>query len=765
MEQFQSLKDRLLVLNTDILTVLDNSAIPTDIADNAFDGWRTTCQTTRKQVAEGIVRIAVVGPIKSGKSTIVNSLFQGDYLKRGAGVVTSIVTKARGGNRLGAKLFFKSWPDINAEIARAVIMLPAIKVPAEKSAPDKGSPSKETLETLDIRDDDTRRMLAQALAELPRESLIARDSRNINSVMLSNYLDGYDDVQSIIGDTIETREFGKDEFPRHRDFVADDRLAVYLKDVQLEINFPAMDPGIEIADCQGSDSPNPLHLAKIQDYLLITNLIVYVVSSRTGLRQADINFLTMIDRMGIADHLLFVVNCDFNEHESQESMDALIKRITDEIALIKPDPEVHAFSGLFHLFQSQPVEALSDKDARMLEQWREYTTFIETSEKRRQVFETSLRQKLNLRRYSLLLKNHAERLSLIASGLRQWAAANLSMLAENEESAQTIFTNTQQHRVRLERAGAMLKNTMEGSARKLKKDLKAEIDKFFDPHAGEVLPDITGFIKTYSVDLVKYEASLTTSGFSNTLYMVFQEFRQHLDAFIAETINPKIMGFVKKQEGKISEYFEVIAASYDIMARDALSEYRNAMTDLGLATSMEDQPRLQVRDLELIKQQWEVALPPAVFTMNYTGKIRTEAIMRLGVYSMGTLFKKIFKRPVKNEKEGELRALKDGMARVKNETEKSIAFHFKSYRENIKFQYVLKLTDAVSESFYKTVLDRFGAYGADLSKIREAVSERRVDKEQVAGTLRQVEATSSEAHAGVRQLIKEIEATESAGTP
>jgi GTPase SAR1 family protein len=747
MRRFKILKDRLLALNADILNILDNAQIPDGIADSAFQEWRATCLSIDQQTAEDVVRIAVVGPIKSGKSTIVNALFRGDYLKRGAGVVTSMVTRARSGDQLVANLFFKPWADINADLSRAVIMLPAMKVDSDTDG-------------LDIRNSDTRLSLSQALANLPRESLIARDSRNINSVLLSNYLAGYDRVQSIISDEIGTRRFTQDDFGKHREFVADDGLAVYLKDIQLEINSGNLDASIEIADCQGSDSPNPLHLAKIQDYLLITNLIVYVISSRTGVRQADINFLSMIDRMGISDNLLFVVNCDFNEHESQEALDGLIQRVTEEIGLIKLSPEVHAFSGLFHLFRDQGESSLSEKDARMLEQWRQDGTFVAASEKRRRIFEDTLRHKLNRRRYSLLLKNHTERLSLVASGLHQWAAANLSMLAENEESAQATFASTKRHKERLERAGAMFKNTLDGSARKLKKDLKSEIDRFFDPRSGEVLPEVSGFIRNYTVDLDKYESSVITSGFSNTLYMIFQEFKQNLDSFMAKTINPKIMGFVKKQEGAISDYFEVIAGSYDVMARDALTEYRRAMTDLGLAANMEEQQSLKMHDLELIKKQWQLQLPPAVFIMNYTGKIRTEAVMRLGVYSIGKMVKKLFKRPIKKEKEGELRALKDGMGRIKHETEASLTFHFKSYRENIKFQYVLKLAEAVSESFYKTVLDRFSAYSADLSNIRQAVSERRVDKEQLAGILESIKQASSEAHEEIRRLIAEIETAE-----
>ncbi|MFP4444813.1 MAG: dynamin family protein [Desulfosudaceae bacterium] len=747
MHQYNDLKTRLLALSDDVLRRIETAEAAAGVSDATFTGWKNTCRSIQRQVAEDIVRVAVVGPIKSGKSTIVNALFGKDYLKRGAGVITAMVTKARRGEHLRATLFFKSWQEVNAEIARAVVMLPSTRLAGDGEDPD-------------IRDDDVRADLARFVDELPREYLIARDSRNINSVLLANYLEGYEAVRDIVAEETVTRVFEREEFARHRDFVADDRLAVYLKDIQLDIDAGDMDPSIEIADCQGSDSPNPLHLAKIQDYLLVTNLIVYVISSRTGIRQADINFLTMIRRMGIADNLLFVINCDFNEHESLDGLRALVRRIADEISLIQPDPEVHVFSGLYNLFRAIGKEALSEKDARMLAQWELETELAAYSDGGTRAFADSLYYQLNRRRYALLLKNHVGRFSLVASGLHQWAAANLGMLAEDEQSAAAIIERTRQHREKLDQAGDLFKSTLEGFSRKLKKELKAECDRFFDARAGEVLPDVLAFIKGWKADLGKYESSLMTSGFSNTLYMVFQEFKQALDTFMTKTINPRLMGFVKKMENRIGDYFESIAASYDAMARDALNEYKNGMEQVGMEMEAVRQPSIKARDLALIKSQHRIELPAAEFIMNYTHKIRTEAIMRLGVYSAGRLFKKLFKRPAAQDRAYELRALKDGITRIKHETEKTIIFHFKNYRENIKFQYVFRLIDGVAEGFYEAVQDRFSTYSADIINLQNALSEKRVDKEQLSAILHQTKEEAAAAMDGIAELAGQIEATD-----
>ncbi len=740
---YAELKTRALKLEDELSGLVDRAGAVPGVADDFFKGWKKTCQRIRRQLDDEIVRVAVVGPIKSGKSTVVNAFFKGDYLKRGAGVITSMVTKVRSGERLRATLVLKSWEEVNSDIERAVVMLPSIKLPPEGGR-------------LDIRDHDVRQKLNAAIENLPREYLITKDSRNMSSVLLSNYLAGYDDVADLIGENARTLVFEQDRFAMHRDFAGSDRLSVYLKDIRLDIDSVDMDRSIEIADCQGSDSPNPLHLARIQDYLLLTNLTVYVISSRIGIRQADINFLSMIDSMGISDNLVFVVNCDLDEHEDLHGLTALAGRIKEEISLIRPDPEVYVFSALLNLFRALGSGKIGEKDARRLERWeleKEMTAFCD---KGWHEFETSLYHNLNSRRCSLLIRNNADRLLLVASGLEQWALANVGMLKEDEQSAAAIFESTKKQKEKLERAGELLKSTLDGFSRKLKKELRAEIDRFFDPRAGDVAPEVTSFIRNYKVELGKYEAGLSMAGFSNTLYMVFQEFRQALDVFMAKSVNPRIMGFIKKLEGRIGEYFGSIAESYDGMVRDAIAEYGNAMKDLGVPVRAYSQGPLKVRDISVVKSNSGIDLPSSVLVMNYTGKIRTEAVMRLGVYSVGKLFKKLLKKPPKREKEWEIKALKDGISRIKSETEKTMLFHFKNYRENIKFQYVFRLVDAVSESFYNTVLDRFRAYSADISSIREAVSERRIDKEQAASLLNDIASEALRCREEIARLKQDV---------
>ncbi len=251
MDTYNTLKDDVLHINRDVTMLFSTAKSIPGMADFSFGEWETACDQLPRRLNEDIIRVAIVGPIKSGKSTFLNSIFKGEFVKRGAGVITSIVTRVRNGEHLRAKLFFKSWDEINAEMEQALVLFPSENWRSENSR-------------FDIRQSKDRHDLKQALGELSADQLITRSTRNINNVLLTSYLKGYDAVPPLLSAENAIQLYENDRFADHKAFVGNETLAVYLKDVLLDINTGGVKPNIEIADCQGSDSSNPLHLAMIR---------------------------------------------------------------------------------------------------------------------------------------------------------------------------------------------------------------------------------------------------------------------------------------------------------------------------------------------------------------------------------------------------------------------------------------------------------------------------------------------------------------------
>ncbi len=742
MDTYSTLKNEILNINRDVSLLFATAKSIPGMADYSFGEWEKTCKHLPRQLAEDTVRVAIVGPIKSGKSTFLNSVFKDEYVKRGAGVITSIVTRVRKGEQLRAKLFFKSWSEVNAEMEQALVLFPSLNWRSENAA-------------IDIRQENDRNELKRALSELSADRLITQSSRNLNSVILSSYLKGYDTVNSLLTTENVVRLYEGDRFAEHRAFVGNETLAVYLKDVLLEISSGSMESNIEIADCQGSDSSNPLHLALIQDYLLLTHQIIYVVSSRTGLREADIRFLSMIKNMGILENIVFVVNFDFSEHESIDDLKSLVNRVREELSMIKPDPDVYTLSALYNLFSAHP-KSLSDKDRPRFEQWNTDSKFVELSNRETALFESFFYDRLARKRYTLLLKNHIERLGVILSGLADWIGLNRDVLTRDADSMTDALGKIKSHQQRIDKIRSAIKKTLNGAISDIKKELQRDTHRFFDGHPGNVAGNLENFIHTYTFSPEKYQESLKNADFSQTLYLVFQEFKQSIDTYITESINPEVIRFLQAREKRIREYFAALIVPFDTMIEDAYEEFNGMLGRSELCADGINPSSNKPPNMDAVISSVSVSPPPLVAAMHYSTKIKTEAIMRLGLYRVMRNVTKLFRKSANREGAESLRALKDATRRMKRETGKSVAFHLKDYRENLKFTYLFKLAEASSDGFSQTVLDRFQAYFSDLSASMERIGTSQKDKSRAVKVLSEMDQISRQLNMKLDLIRKEI---------
>ena len=130
--------------------------------------------------------------------------------------------------------------------------------------------------------------------------------------------------------------------------------------------------------------------------------------------------------------------------------------------------------------------------------------------------------------------------------------------------------------------------------------------------------------------------------------------------------------------------------------------------------------------------------------------------MRLGLYRVMGNVSKLFRKSDDRESEQSLRALKDAIRRMKRETGKSVVFHLKDYRENLKFRYLFKLAEATSDGFAQTALDRFQAYSSDLSATMERIGTSQNDKARAVKILNKMDQISQQLNKKLDLIRKEI---------
>ena len=161
---------------------------------------------------------------------------------------------------------------------------------------------------------------------------------------------------------------------------------------------------------------------------------------------------------------------------------------------------------------------------------------------------------------------------------------------------------------------------------------------------------------------------------------------------------------------------------------EAVADYLESMEQMGISLDSELTSGSPKNGLTAMHHGSELVLPPLGATMRYSARIKTEAVVKLGVYSLETMVRKLLKKDVNDNIKQKIKALEDGIKRMKRETERSVLMHLKDYKENVKFQYMYKLTDAMSEYLYKGLLESFDAYFTDIANLVALIREEHIDK-------------------------------------
>jgi GTPase SAR1 family protein len=744
MDRYRDYKKELLIINRGLEALLSSGVSIPGMPKSTFEDWSRSCQTLKRQLSEETLRIAVVGAIKSGKSTFLNALLGGDYLKRGAGVVTSIVTRIRGGKHPRARLIFKSWSETNREIVAALALIPAGNKLADK-------------EQFDIRDSERRAALRSLLDSLPVEQQVSQGARNLNTALLTCYLRGYDRIREFVSTENAERILEDGDWHDHWRFVSDDALAVYLTDLQLELVSRNLYSDTEFADCQGSDSPNPLHLAMIQDYLQQAHLIIYVISSRTGVREADIKFLSIIRKMGLIENLLFVVNTDISEHESVNDLNTLAGRVSGELGLIASAPELYTFSALYRLF-GEIREGLNEKDQLRLAQWDKQREIVDFSKLEQQRFNKDLEQRLVRKRYQLMLKSQIERHGVILAGVSDWIGINREVLSRSDGDARLIADGIARQQERSSQIKTVVAATIAGAVPKIKKELTTDVNRFFEFPSGACASQTIGFVRDYRVDFTHFENSLQENGFLNTLYLVFQEFKLALDTTMTNVVYPEIVQFVRREEEKIQHHITSIFQPYEGIVEQGLSELRSVLN--GFDISRRPDRHFSPQDLPsvaAVKESAGLKLPPLVAFLGYSAQIKTEAFISLGYFSVARFFKSVFKRKDTGHKGSHVKALQKSVRRMKRLTEDSLQFQFKDYRENLKFTYLFRLLEEVAQRLVETLTDRFQAYGGDTTDISAHFDRQLSDRQRIASLIEEMQVTAGDIDDMMSRLRQAVE--------
>lgn len=699
----------------DAQTLFDTAVDISELDDGSIKSAQTTCAMVPEYIESGKLKIAVVGVIKSGKSTFVNSILGNERVKRGAGVMTSVTTRIRKGKKNRANIYFKSWDDINAHLQSVLELFP-------EELLQNNSVTLQPGKSFDLRRENDRAFLEQVYQSMTTDFSDLFEETRPETVLIHHALNGFESCKDIVGADRLCHCFESKAFDTHKQFTADSDKAFYIQDVCLELFGKTMDPNMEIADCQGADSTDPSQLAQVLNYLESANLIVYCISSRTGLRESDIALLHRIRRLGLTDHLIFINNCDLSEHENLDDLIKIERGIYQELSLINIRPRLFSFSSLYNLFE-QMESRLNKKDSARFKLWQTDLKMTKYCDDQRNAFNLLFSQIVENDRHTLLVSNHLNRIQIMIKQLETRMDIFLDLLSSDQAKETKAVQTLEDLCQTASRLETIVANSLDSAVKGLKEQMTKQIHLFFKADEKELLQATQTFIKEFSLDVSKYKTIAKDDGFKQVFYLMFQDFKRQLDLFVLDQIRPEINRFIKIKEDEIVAYFQSLFDSYQI---DLMSSEKtqSLMKDSNYKESFSNQE--DFIDLESIKKVMGLTLPERIFTVVYSSSLKAKMLSDFWFQTFSGIFKSLAKQKTDFSFSP---VLKKNINKIKTDNHKAVAKQFEQLGDQLNSSYLSPLIDAAIRDFEDKIDHRFKRYRSYQDQVQTILSLNNSDKE------------------------------------
>lgn len=654
--------------------------------------WREHLGRVHASLEDSLLRVAVVGSVKSGKSTLINALAGKDFLRRGAGIITSFITRVQTNDTPGGWVELKGWPQILQELNGSLRMLPvAQEVLGERTA-------------VDIRKAKERKRLKIFLERMQAEWLQSDGRIDPHFFLLQGYLSGFECLKESLGDAPKRLMFDEHNVHLHQSYVGHQGQSVYLRDMEIHCPISWMGAQIELADCQGSDSPNPRHFALLQQYLLGCHFILYVISSRIGLREADFRLLDFIKTLRMFPQTLFVLNVDLNEHPHMDDINGMIERVRSELGWVITAPRIFAFSALYQLLSQCSHDMEGPVRGHFL-LWKNIPELAEFSESGFTEFREQVEKRISGQRSRVLLGSGLSRLSMVSGSIRDSVRVQRDFMEQRLCGLNECASQFASKQKALQSTLGTLENAINGLRDSLASEMKGRIDGFFDLQDGPVVLETAETVDHFPIDPQHRRGLKDSAGALRQLYRFYLDFRQALSRYLVEKVNLRVISFSKELEELISERLESSAQAFWSLFTTAVAEYRRQMAEFQIETeSLENMEEPQWGT-------WEKRIPPsfsAFVEEEATG--RGVLLVKFGLTRIARLLAQMGSRvgryrDLPSDGSENQSSVEDAIDLVKMETKGELLQAFARYHMEFSETYVRQIL----EDSIRQLLDEFHA--------------------------------------------------------
>jgi GTPase SAR1 family protein len=593
------------------------------------------------------LRVAVLGSVKSGKSTLVNALLGRDVLRRGAGILTSMITRIQYGASPQATLRFKSLETVEQEFQNALTRL---------FAEQTGSESLQR----QLRVATDRAWLSQALKRPFDENLDLPHFAEHRS-LLQALVRGFEEAEPYLSDEPSLLNLADTQLEAHQQWVEQDARAVFLEDVLLQLPEWRYS-STEIADCQGSDSPNPQHYAMVQEYAARSSVLIYVISSRVGVRQADVKLLRHLQQLGLAESVLFVINLDWNEHETEADAQRVVRQIEADLRQCGwSKPLTFTFSALRGLLDGKTE--ISEREKKLLSFWSDHA-LAATHEAEWQQFRDWLQETLERQQRTVLLRGEWRHWQRLQQQMLQFVWRLCRELAREDTSQESWTEAARRRRLLLRYHGRALRQAIQGGEAEWKRLIDRRVRSLFDKRDGIVWERLERFVEQLELSSPVGEEGLAVQGL---LWM--EETRQKLLQVITEEINVVLLPELGNLRTELTDSITQTTAPFFEALDEAEAHWR-------WGASAEDndaspQPQWQFPDIAPIS---------FTTTMAFRGPEQIRNWLAFGQSWIRSFFR--------SQRNFEEEYRKQSTIELQSRLRRALDFDVLNYQENLKYRYL-----------------------------------------------------------------------------
>ena len=407
-------------------------------ADNRelLQRWRQTLTTVNDLRLNFSLPVTCIGPVKSGKSTLVNTLAGADLLPTGAGITTSFPTTLSADNKFSAEIKLQPENIVNEMFARAANLLlnDGLKNPAPSLFV--------TDERLQIE-----KLLNsyQTSGNLTRHGIFNESYR-----LLKNMTTGAQEMSQYYHNSELKLKIEDPLDPVYRSFIRNEAFSPFLSEIHLKAPLKLLPPYLSLRDLPGLDTPNPSHQSIIIQQLSESPALIYVISSRIGLRQADYQLLEHLHNLGLHERLLFVINIDLDVHDDAHELNLMIRRCSDELDELGFTQPKYAFSALALFWSREEIAAtLNPTCKRRLHTWQEEQEKLKISASGATRFLDRLLALGENESSQTLLRHSDKRLAQVFNNTRRLIKNELNQLAQKDHSLNSDLNHKEdrQHKI------------------------------------------------------------------------------------------------------------------------------------------------------------------------------------------------------------------------------------------------------------------------------------------------------------------------------